>query len=145
MPLVMQLKKDLSELSGNRKRIDSVDAVRYPRVWPKAAVSRLEAFNAWKVIAMRLLHANKASFRLMCVYPDAMSWENGEVWSSDEDLANLAGGCGTKTISREVALYKSLGLIMVERGWRDRAGKLVATRKIRMALPKFLPADIANR
>lgn len=135
-------KKDTSGLSGQRKRVAETNAIRFERVWPKTDEARQKQFKAWRDIAMQILNANKASFRLMCVYGDAMNWENGEVWDSDEELAHAAGRCGKKTISREVSLHRKLGIILIEHGWRDKFGKKIRTRKIKMAVPKDMPAYV---
>jgi hypothetical protein len=141
----MTSKKNLDGLAGKRREIAPTEAIRFGNGWPANQADRIERFRDWRYTAMQVLHRNGGPFRLMGVYDEAMSWDNGEIWASDEDIAVLAGHCGPKTISREVAAMRRLGLIIVELGWRDRFGKMVRTRKIRMAIPKTLPIGIHTR
>lgn len=91
---------------------------------------------------MQILHKNNASFRLMAIMPFALSRENGEVWSSNKALAAMAGGCSERTITRDVETYVSLGIVLVEEGWRESLGKMVRTRKIKMAIPRDMPGYV---
>lgn len=91
---------------------------------------------------MQILHKNNASFRLIAIVPFALSRENGEIWDSNKTLAALAGGCSERTITRDVETYVSLGIVIVEEGWRESLGKMVRTRKLKLAMPLAMPGYV---
>lgn len=132
-------------LTGKRRIIEASKAMRFPRHWPASASAQDDAIRDWFDIAAQIIHAERLSFRLLAAMPWRISRDSGEVWDSDEALAAVCGGCGKKTISREVSSYQAAGIIMIEHGWRDRAGKKVKTRKIRMSVPADMPGYVTIR
>ncbi|THK35627.1 hypothetical protein EHS39_23655 [Ensifer sp. MPMI2T] len=94
---------------------------------------------------MQIIHRARKSFRLMAVYKKVIRWNEGCIWDSDEELAAEAGRCDKKTMSREVAMHRKLGIIALEHGWRKVDGKMLRTRIIRLAIPLNLPPEIVIR
>lgn len=137
---------DFNDISGGKRKIAVVESVQCIRWdWPSERKDQRQAFDDWHDIAMQILHRAKASFRLMAVYRRAFWWKQGCIWSSDEELARDAGNCNWKTISREVAMHKRLGIISVEKGWRVVGGLRLRTREIRLAIPLYLGPEIVVR
>lgn len=137
----------LNGLGGKHKGISQIEAVRFGHPWPRTASDRQKIFEEWHDIAMQVLHANRASFRLMAIYWRLISWETGEIWETDAELTSFAGRCDKKTISREIAMLRKLGLIIIDHEWVDRIGngKKVRCRILRLAVPKKLPSGIVLR
>lgn len=115
-----------------------------PRVrlqWPEGIEARRDLFKAWHAIAMQVAGKH---FRVLAVLWRFIHWKTGTFYPSDRTLAECAGKCSIKTISREVALYKRLGILDVEtKGVKDRDGKLVTTRVLYPTIPKVLPSSIS--
>ena len=140
--VVMASEKKSPAFSGKRRSVDELPGLRYPRVWPLEAERRQDEFDFWHSIAMQILNANGASFRLLATIAAALDRQWGQVHETDEELAEMAGGCSIKTISRDLADYKRLGLLVVEYGWRESKGKMVRKRTIYTAIPSTLPAYV---
>lgn len=131
-------------ISGGRRKLGApVASIKWN--WPADRKDQFQAFDDWHDIAMQILHRANAGFRLMAVYKKVIRWKEGCIWSSDDELARDAGHCYWKTISREVALHRSLGIITVEHGWRVCAGKRLRTRIIRPSIPTALDPEIVIR
>lgn len=126
--------------TGQRKTVEPLPSCRLR--WPKDSKARFDLFDAWHDVAMQIAHRKKASFRILAVAKKVIHWKSGTITSTNEDLAMRAGGCSEKTISRDVSLYESLGVIAIELGWKKVAGRYVRTRLIYPAFPLELPADI---
>jgi len=127
-------------LSGKRKQIALVDAIRYPDPWRESFTGRAEQFRDWRYIAMQVLHRNGGPFRLIAILDNVFDFEKCEILATDADLSREAGHCGTKTVSREIAALEKLGLIVKDVKWNDKAVngksvKKVRGRRIRLAIP----------
>jgi hypothetical protein len=133
-----------AEWTGRRRK-GKTPAQAIPWLWPTTRALQLKAFDDWHDVAMQIVHLAGAGFRLMAVYEKVIRWNEGCIWQSDEDLAQSAGRCSWKTISREVALHRSLGIIVVEKGWRKDGHRIVRTRTIRPAVPINLPPEVHVR
>jgi hypothetical protein len=131
--------------SGRRKTIEKAVAV-IPWRWPEqGGKAQYDAFDNWHDVAMQIVHRARASFRLMAVYKRVIRWKSGEIWSSDAELASMAGRCNWKTISREIALHRKLGIILVTHGSREANGRKLKTRTIRLAVPTVIDPAIVAR
>lgn len=128
----------LKSLGGSRKKIDKVDAIRFPDRWGKSLSDRQAQFRDWRYTAMQVLHRNSGPFRVIAILDELFSLEDGECWATDEQFAREAGHCNVKTISRELQALRLLGLIFLEPGWIEKYGKKVRGRRIRLALPHDL-------
>lgn len=132
--------------SGRRRVFEPVEAL--PLKWPQGSgdavrKARFDLFDAWHGVAMQILHRERCSFRLMAVSKIVIRWSQGIITDSNEDLAERAGGCSEKTISREVQDYTSLGVLISELRWkRPGGGKFITVRTLRPALPVVLPEGI---
>lgn len=138
----MASEKKSPTFSGKRRSVEQLPGLRYPRVWPLDAEKRRDEFDFWHSIAMQILNANDTSFRLLATIAAVLDRQCGAVDETDEELAEMAGGCSIKTISRDLADYKRLGLLVVEYGWRERREKMVRSRTIYTAIPSMLPAYV---
>lgn len=138
----MASEKKSPTFSGKRRSVETLPGLRYPRVWPLDPEKRRDEFDFWHSIAMQILNANGASFRLLAALAAALDRQCGEVHETDDELADMAGGCSIKTISRDLADYKRLGLLVVQYGWRERNDKMVRYRTIFTAIPSELPAYV---
>ncbi|ANL55089.1 hypothetical protein AMC82_CH03931 [Rhizobium phaseoli] len=113
-----------------------------PWRWPTedaTARQRYEAFDGWHDIAMQILDKEGGSFRLMAAYKKVMQWKAGEIWATDEELAAKSGRCSERTISRDIAAQRRLGIIIVENGWRKVGGKFLRSRTIKLGVPAVIP------
>ncbi|OBQ72253.1 hypothetical protein A8145_05380 [Mesorhizobium loti] len=85
---------------------------------------------------MRLVNREKASFQLLAVVWRFVDWRTGTFWASNSVLAEHAGGCSEKTITRNIEHLRRLGLVIVDLGFAKRKdGKSYRTRTVRLALP----------
>ena len=126
---------------GRRRQIAPRESI--PLRWPTETKARREIFDAWHQIAMQVLHEERQNFRLVALVERFINWQSGELWPTNETLARRAGGCGESTIKRDVATYQSLGLLMVDHGWRrQRGGRIVSKRTIRLAIPTAFSGEI---
>ncbi|MEY9780342.1 hypothetical protein [Sinorhizobium fredii] len=132
------------EWVGKRREIGTASEV-IPLRWPTTREAQLKAFDAWHDIAMQIVDRAGCGFRMMAIYEKVIRWKEGCIWDSDEELASSAGKCSWKTISREIATHKKLGIILVEKGWRRVRGKPIRTRTIKLAVPDPLPPEIDIR
>lgn len=136
--------EDQDEWVGKRRIIDGIPETTLWR-WPKNRVDRLRAFDDWHDIGMQIIHRAGASFRLMAVYRRVFRWDECCIWSSDEELAQAAGHCDWKTISREVGRHRALGIIRTEKGWRLAGNLRLRTRTIQLTVPLKLDPAIVVR
>lgn len=127
--------------SGKRREFAKVEAL--PLKWPQAMKDRYDLFDAWHHVAMQLLHRKRGSFRLIAVAKLVIRWTPGIIIDSNAELAEKAGGCAEKTISREVQQYVDLGVFISELSWkRPGGGKFITVRSLRPSLPTELPGGI---
>lgn len=131
---------DLQGFSGQRRIFEKVDAL--PLRWPRDKKDRFDLFDAWHHVGMQLLHRGRGSFRLIAVAKLVIRWAPGVIIDSNAQLAERAGGCAEKTISREVQDYVDLGILIADMGWRHVGTQVVRTRSMRLALPTNLPGGI---
>ncbi|NTJ67564.1 hypothetical protein G6M50_06270 [Agrobacterium rhizogenes] len=127
--------QSLESLSGNRKKINKVDAIRFPDIWGKSLSDRAIQFREWRYIAMQVVHRSSGPFRVIAILDVLFSLEDCECWATDEEFAHEAGHCNVKTISRELQALRSLGLVFLEKSWIEKYGKKVRARRLRLALP----------
>lgn len=145
-PLHKQEAEEAPAWLGLRKSRSNDLAVRSVYLeWPEERRAQFKLFDSWHDIAMQAVHLAGGSFRTMAVYRAVIHWKVGMIWSSDAELALLAGRCSEKAISREIAFHRSIGIIAVERGWRVYAGKRLRTRTIRLAVPEPMDPRIIIR
>ena len=130
--------------TGQRRQIARVNEVLLWR-WPLDRKAQFQAFDDWHDIAMQIAHRAGIGFRLLAVYRKVIRWNEGCVWKSDKELALEAGRCNWKTISREVADHRALGIIHVDHGWRLVDGNRLRTRVIRPAVPAVFDPEIVVR
>lgn len=129
--------------NGKRRHLPSRKAV--PLRWPSTMPARRSVLKLWRRIAMKILHDSKVSFRLMAVVPDFIIWNTGEIWQTNDRLAEEGGECDEKTIRRDVVAYTRLGIFIVERGWRrNKEGNLVRCRTIRLSIPSDYDGSIPD-
>lgn len=92
---------------------------------------------------MQILSDANVSFRLMTPIERFFNIGSVSLWPTNETLTQHAGQCSERTIKRDLAAYEDLGLLIAERGWRrNKAGKLVRTRLLRLALPEDMKGTI---
>ena len=128
--------------TGERRRYEKAPSQRL--VMPKKDLkARYDAFDAWHVVAMQILHEARKSFRAIAAFKIVFNWKAGLIAVTDEQLAARCGRCCVKTISRDLQDYAALGLIQIEGGWRKNAqGGFARKRSIRLALPNQLPVGV---
>lgn len=123
------------KLSGKRREIATVEAIRYPSYWRESLSGRAKQFRDWRYIAMQVLHRNGGPFRIIAILDEVFDLETCEILATDSQLSTQAGHCGTKTVSREISALEKLGLITKESKWNENGGKMVRGRRIRLAIP----------
>lgn len=131
--------------SGKRRVFEKVEAL--PLKWPQGSgdavkKARFDLFDAWHGVGMQILHRERCSFRLMAVTKIVIRWSQGIITNSNAELAERAGGCSEKTISRDVQDYVDLGIFIADMGWRRVGSQIVRTRSLRPAAPTTLPEGI---
>lgn len=131
-------------LSGKRKQIAPVEAIRYLDPWRGSLPERVKQFRDWRYVAMQVLHPNGGPFRLISIFDALLIWDTGEIEATDEEFSIEAGHCGTKTVSRELAALERLGLIIRDIKWITKGEKKVRGRRIRLAVPSDLNAHIRD-
>lgn len=128
---------DWREGKGRRKVLEPVPSVMLH--WPDGAKERRDLVKAWHALAMAQVDRAKVSFRLMAVLKDFVHWKTGVIFPTNATLADRAGQCSERTVSRLIGQYEDLGIIRLRFGWRKgRAGNWLQTRVIFMTLPKSL-------
>ncbi|MBX9456162.1 MAG: hypothetical protein KL863_09125 [Rhizobium sp.] len=92
---------------------------------------------------MQIIHRDTGNFRLAAILKIIINWDTGTLSLSYSAMAEKAGNCCSKTISREVKRYESLGLFVSTRGWKRPDGKAFKKRNtLRLAVPVQLPEGI---
>jgi hypothetical protein len=125
-------------LSGTRRQIADTQAIRFPNRWLETTSERRDQFLEWRYIAMQVIQRNGGPFRLIAIFDEVFDLDTCECLASDEELAIEAGRCSSKTASRELRALRSLGLIIAETHWIEKAGKKVKGRRVRLAVPSDL-------
>ncbi|WP_265975777.1 hypothetical protein [Brucella intermedia] len=127
--------------SGKRREFKTVKGVKLR--WPEGAKQRFDLFDAWHDVAMQIIHREKAGLRLMAISKKVVRWATGSIRISNEEMAERAGYCSPKTMSREVQIYTSLGLFVPKTEWkRPSKDKFLTVRELFLSLPNPLPEDI---
>ena len=127
--------------SGERRKFKAVKSVKLQ--WPEGSKQRFDLFDAWHDVAMQIIHREKAGLRIMAISKKVVRWASGSIRISNEEMAERAGYCSAKTMSREVQAYVALGLLKVKTEWkRPTKDKFVTVRELFLALPDPLPEDI---
>lgn len=124
-----------------KKRIDRCAGSEIVR-WPVERKLQHEAYEAWLDVAMQILYRTKTNFRLVAVIRSFLFWKTGEIHASDAQLAERAGRCSVRSMSRDIAAYRALGIIEIEHGWRVLQGRRLRTRSIRLSFPTPIPAFV---
>jgi hypothetical protein len=128
--------------SGASRKVTPKRAL--PWRWPKTMPERRIAFAAWHKIAMKMVNDAKVSFRVMALVERFINWKTGTFWATNETLAGAGGGCTERTMKRDIATYRDLGILIVEHGWRKaKNGKFKKTRLVRLAVPEEIAPDIS--
>lgn len=124
--------------SGKRREFDVVKGVKL--LWPEGSKQRFDLFDAWHDVAMQIIHRQKAGLRLIAISKKVLRWSSGSIRISNEEMAERAGYCSAKTMSREVQAYTALGLLIAKTEWkRPSKDKFVTVRELFLALPDPLP------
>ncbi|APO67244.1 hypothetical protein IE4872_CH01602 [Rhizobium gallicum] len=122
---------------GRRKVIEAVPSVTLH--WPSTMPQRRDIVKAWHALAMAEIDRANISFRLMAVLKDFVHWKTGLIFPTNATLADRAGNCSERTVSRLIGQYEQIGIIRLRFGWRrSKTGKWLQTRIIFMTLPKSL-------
>jgi hypothetical protein len=137
--------KAWQNLSGKHRQVAESEGEIYPRVWAQSLYGRRVQLDDWRYMAAQILHENGCSFRVFSAYDRLIDWDACEIASGDYEIAEETGRCDKKTVSREIAMHKRLGIITVEYEVRESSGKLARTRVMRPALPKNPPAYLRIR
>jgi hypothetical protein len=132
-------------LSGKHRLVEESEGEKYPRVWAPSFYGRRNQLDDWRYMAAQILHENSCSFRVFSVYDRLIDWESCEISASNYEIAEEAGRCEKKTVSREIATHKRLGIITIGYETRDVSGKLARVRVIRPALPIEIPSYLHIR
>jgi len=128
---------------GKRRREQLKPVEPVPIRWPMTRKLQYEMFDTWHSASMQIIHEAKASFRTMAVLWRFINWKEGIFFPTNATLAACAGGCSEKTITRDIAEYEALGLLIVDHNWRkNAAGKWVTTRVLSPALPRRILPNI---
>ena len=129
------------ELTGERRQFPPVKSIVLQ--WPEGKKDRYTLFDAWHDVAMQILHREKAGLRIMAISKKVVRWSSGSIRLSNEEMAERAGYCHPKTMSREVQVYTALGLLVAKTEWkRTSKDKFLPVRELFLSLPIPLPEDI---
>lgn|GEM_PF-3519341 len=131
------------DLSGKRRQATPMAALRLR--WPDNRIEQGKLFEAWHDIAGQIVNDKGGSrFRLLSAVPKLIYWKAGIIPATNEQWASRCGRCAVKTVTRDIELYRCLGIFIVRYGWRKRKydRKIVKTRLIFPALPETLKASI---
>lgn len=127
--------------TGSSRKIEPQAAM--PVRWPKTTPERRAAFAAWHAAAMKIVGDAKASFRLMALVERFLHWQTGTFWATSATLGAHGGGCTERTIKRDIATYRDLGIFITEHGKRrDANGQWKKRRLVRLAYPIELSGQI---
>ncbi|MDR6818463.1 hypothetical protein J2X76_003640 [Neorhizobium sp. 2083] len=141
MSLGMKPENFQTGLSGKRREVAEIKAIRYPDRWFGTSEGRHQQFKDWRYVAMQVLQKNDVrAFRVLAILEDVFEWETFDIRLTDGQLSQAAGHCSSKTVSRELADLRRVGLILVDYGWTQKGGKNVKGRRVRLAFP----ADIGG-
>ena len=110
---------------------------RVPLKWPATPKARYDLFDAWHCVAMRYAHLNGVGLRFLAVAKIVIRWKEQEIGSTNQQLADRAGGCSIEVIKREIAALKQLGLLTSRGGGRRHPDgiRIIRTRTIKLAIP----------
>ena len=124
-----------SVFTGNRREVASTPAL--PLKWPATPKARYDLFDAWHCVAMRYAHLNGVGLRFLAVAKIVIRWKEQEIGSTNQQLADRAGGCSIEVIKREIAALKQLGLLTSRGGGRRHPDgiRIIRTRTIKLAIP----------
>jgi hypothetical protein len=133
---------------GGRKAFSKEKCL--PLRWPQGMKERYDMFDAWHDVAMQIIDEAGVSFRFLAVTKKVFHWKSGTIRETNSTIAERAGRCSAKTISRDVKQAADLGILILEFGSRkNREGKVLKTRVIKPAIPADLdkkkiplPADL---
>lgn len=132
---------DNDSYSGERRKYKAVKSVKL--LWPEGSKQRYDLFDAWHDVAMQITHREKAGLRIMAISKKVVRWASGSIRASNEEMAERAGFCHPKTISREVQAYTTLGLLQSKTEWkRPSKDKFLTVRELFLSLPDPLPEGI---
>ena len=107
-----------------------------PLRWPAGRKLQYDYFDLWHLVARQALAKERVSLDLADSIRMVVFWKTGVITATNKRLARLTGGCSTKTITRRIDQYASIGVFAVEYGKCRRAtGRIVKTRTIRLTLP----------
>ncbi|TCQ80251.1 hypothetical protein EDF68_103304 [Ochrobactrum sp. BH3] len=134
---------DKSPFTGKRRTVEKQNALHLR--WPKNRGEQEKIFDAWHDVSSQIINNDGGSrFRLLSAVEKLMYWKEGAIPATNENWAFRCGGCAVKTITRDIDLYKSLGIFIVKYGWRSRkhGGNPIRTRLIYPSLPELLKSSI---
>jgi hypothetical protein len=127
--------------SGERRQFQTSKCMKL--LWPEEMKQRYDLFDAWHDVAMQIVHREKAGFRIMAISKKLVRWASGSIRASNEEMAERAGFCHPKTMSREVQAYTALGLLVAKTEWkRPSKAKFLTVRELFLSLPDPLPEGI---
>lgn len=129
--------KDRFDIQRNdRRRITTSAAVRFPNRWSDSEKGRKQQFYEWKYIAMQVMRANGGICSIIAVIQDVFDFDRRACYATNDELADEAGRCSPKTISRDVSAMKEMGLIICDTEWIEKSGKKTKARRIRLSTPE---------
>ncbi|MER8699700.1 hypothetical protein [Mesorhizobium sp. M1273] len=125
---------------GAGKRKDHARVESRPVRWPNNRIEAMKQFEVWHTVAMQIANAAGCSFRTLGVFFKFVNWSTGTLWPMDETLAEHAGNCSPKTVSRDLGAYKAAGIIDVKSVYDPKEKR--KRRVIRLTYPVRLPDGI---
>lgn len=129
--------------SGKRLEVEPQKAL--PLRWPNNRIDQGKLFDTWHDVAAQIINDKGGSrFRLLSSATKLIYWKIGIIPATNEQWALSSGRCALKTVTRDIELYRCLGVFIVQYGWRKRKydGKIVRTRIIFPSLPETLNSSI---
>lgn len=134
---------DERPFTGKRRQPDQEPALYLK--WPTTRAEQEKLFDAWHDVASQIVNdKGGARFRLLSAVEKLIYWKSGVIPATNDEWAFRCGRCAEKTITRDIDLYRLLGIFKVEYGWRRRKQdrKPTRTRLIYPALPEALNSNI---
>ena len=131
------------DLSGKRWEAEKQKGL--PLRWPTHRVEQGKLFDAWHDVAAQIVNdKGRSRFRLLSAATKLIYWKTGIIPATNEQWALSCGRCALKTVTRDIELYRCLGIFIVRYGWKKRQydGKIVRTRTILPSLPETLKSSI---
>jgi hypothetical protein len=125
---------------GPKKKLPKTPLAKVRLNWPQQYKDRNDLLKEWHTVAMQVAAGR---FRVLAVLWRFINYESGTFYPSDKTLSQCAGGCSTKTISREIAFLRDAGILDVETTrTKEKDGTFKTRRVLYPTFPRDLPPDI---